>query len=439
MEKLKKLIVKNLENTDFYKAINNIKKLENEVSQKENALFFYYFLYDFMEWIGNHNNDGKIELIKKDKKKYFEEINKIYQLDKSNTYLKLYIFLDKNFRTFDRYTWFRKDEKLIALLSKSLQENVNNLESQFYLLYCQNKLKECFSFLNDNKLDNTVAQKLLNKTWFDKNYIDKVQQLKNQYSLNYDSNDIRYNADKENFQWLYNYFNDNKETKTRENYISFGKVCFELKKYDKAINFYNEKQDKESKDYYILGQCYEKKNKKQKAIDCYKNYYNNFTSGTWNKGIEKLFNLKAYNEIESILKNEKTIHNKEYKIFCEAKILNIRREYSNSIEKLNLLKDYSKKDTYLLYISNYYKKTIEFLNRDYGEIVKNQGFELNGYYSIGYEHYAVYQEFEKYKKKLNIEFDNKYLKTTEQYQKKIHTKFILLLQKLYQYAKQISF
>ena len=439
MEELKKLIVKNLENADFYKAINNIKKLESEFSEEKTFLFFYYFLYDFMQWVSNHKRDDRFKEINEKKRKYFNKINKLYQFDKSITYLKLYIFLDENFRIFDSYIWFRKNEKLIYLLDKSLEENSNNLETLFYLLYCKNKFKKCFEFLNNNILDIQLANDLLSRTWFDEKYIDEVQQLKKQYALNYDINDVRYNVEKGNYLWLYNYFKENEEAKNKNNHITFGKVCFELSKFNEAINFYTHKEDKDSNDYYILGQCYEKKGNKNKAINCYKNYYSNFQSGYFDRGIKKLFQLKAYNEIEDILKNEKSFHNREYKIFCEAKILNSRRKYNKSIEKLNLLKDYSKKDTYLLYISNYYNETIRILNNQYNDIIKHQGFELNSYYSIGYSHYSVYRDLEKYQEKLNIEFDNKYLKKTEQYQKRIHDKFILLLQKLYQETKKIKF
>jgi hypothetical protein len=446
MEQLKKTIVDNLYKSNFYEALTNIKKLEDEVGQTEEVFGFYYFLYDLMEWISSHKEDKSITQPTENKKIYFNKINERNDLDTSRTYVKLYIFLEENFRTFDRFTWFGKKEKSINLLNQALKENLNNLEAQFYILFCEEKTKECFEFLNDNTLDTKIVQKFLNKVYFQDDFLDDTKQLRTKYELDTSQSDFIYYAQKKDYKWLHNYFNDNKSEIYKDKYISFGKVYFELKKYDEAIKFYNNKENKKNSDYFILGECYEKKNKKQKAVECYKDYYTNFTSGYWKDGLEKLFKLKAYDEIKYILENIKSdFHNKEYKIFYEAKIFNIEKQYDDSINQLNDIFDSLsnhhkdlKKDIYLLYISNYYKKTIDMLSASYDRTIKSKDFELN-YFGLNYNNLHVYIELEKYIKKLNIEYDNKYIEKTKYYKKLIHNKYLNLHQNIYYKMKKIDF
>jgi hypothetical protein len=446
MKELKEEITKNLEESNFYKALNNIKKLEDDIGEVEEVIFLYFFLYDFMKWLSIHKKCKDTKNIIDKKEEYFNKINKLYKLDKSMTYLNVYIFLETNFRKFDRYTWFRKDEKLINLLNLSLKENPDNLETQFYKLYSEKKIKKCFDFLCKNTLNTKIVQQLLNKIWFDKKYADDSQKLRKQYKLDSENTNFIYNVQKENYEWLYNYFDNNEEEKYKDKHISFGKVCFELKKYDKAINFYKYKKEKSCQNYYILGECYEKKKKKEKAIECYKNYYSNFNAGYWYKGIEKLFKLQAYDEIKDILMNEKSFIDKEYKIFYESKLLYIEGKYEDSIKKLSGILDLLvnhhkelKKDIYLLYISNYYKKTIDFLTSEYNRILDNKDFELTNHYSLNYTIYSVYMELEKYINKLNIEFDNKYSKRLEQYKKWIRAKYISFNHNLYFKSQEVNF
>lgn len=450
MEQLKKAIIKNLYDSNFYEALNNIKRLEYEAEGLEEILFFYYFLYDLMEWLANHKKDKNIKEITSNKKVYFGKICEQNGLDKSATYVKLYEFLEKNFRTFDRFTWFRKNEKSLYLLTQAVKENKNNIEAQFYLLFFEEKIIECFEFLNNNILDTQIASNFLNnfQIVYNKKYSNNSKKLREKYKLTTEQNEFIHYAQIEDYIWLYNYFTNNEQEKYKDKYISFGKVCFELKKYDETIEFYNNKKNKKNSDYFILGECYHRKNERQKAIECYKNYYNNFTSGHWKDGLEKLFQLKAYDEITYILESEKSaLHNKEYKIFYEARLLNIRKQYDGSINQLNgildLLRDHHKefkKDIYLLYISNYYKKTIDFLNTDYNRVVENKDFELNNFpFTLSYSNFSTYQELEKYIKKLNIEYNNSHLKKTEYYKKLIHDKYIALHQSLYNEAKKINF
>lgn len=439
MEQLKKKIIDNLYRVNFYEALINLKELENNIGKCEEIFIFYYFIYDLMEWLSNHKKDKDIKDIKNKKKSYFNKINK---KNKSNTYIKLYEFLEDNFTTIEHFSWFDKKEKSLYLLNEAEKENSNNLEIKFYKLYAKKRIEECFLFLNNNQLNSKIVKKFLTKIWHSK-YIDESQQLRTQYSL--ERNDFIYYAQKEDYQWLYEYFNNNQEDKYKNKYISFGKVCFEYKKYDEAIDFYNDKEVKDNEEYYILAECYEKIEQMEKAIENYKNYYKDFQSSYWRKGIEKLFKLKAYPEIRNILEKEKSSLNKEYKVFYEARILNIDKEYKNSIDKLNGYFDLSlkydnnlKKDIYLLYISNYARYVIQQLKNDYYKVLKEKDFELN-WYRLSYSNYSIYIEFEKYTKKLNIEFDNKYLKKSENYKKQIHDKYITLHQKLYKEIKEKNF
>jgi len=441
MKQLKKSIIDNLYKSNFYEALINIKKLEDEIGEVEEVSFFYYFLYDLMEWVSKHKNDNNLKQIRDNKDIYFNKINEQNGSDKSNTYVKLYVFLKNNFRTFERYTWFGKKDKSLNLLNLALKENSNNLEAKFYILYSEENIKECFYFLTKNVLANKLVQQFLNRFWYKDEYLDEVQKLRIKYELDTEQNEFIYYAQKEDYEWLYKYFNDNEQEKYKDKYISFGKVCFEFEKYDKAIDFYNNKEQKKSSDYYTLGQCYEKKNEKQNAIECYKNYYINFQSGYWKDGIEKLFRFKAYDEIREILRSEKSSNYKENKVFFEAKLLSLEKKYDDSINLLNSVLDNQslKKDVYLLLVSNYYGKTIDFLNSSYDKVIINQDFELNNFFGLDYHHYSVFHEFEKNIKKLNIEYNNKYCKTTEWCQNRIHNKYIALNQEIYNETKKINF
>lgn len=446
MDELKKTIIENLYKSNFYEALINIKKLKDIEEDLEEVFIFYYFLYDLTEWVSKHKNDTNSYAIRNNKNLYFNKINELNKFEKSITYVKLYEFLEKNFRTFDHFTWFRKKDKSIELLKKSLKENPNNLEAQFYILFCEEKPKKCFEFLKNNTLNAEIVQKFLNSVYFQNDFLDDSKQLRETYKLDTDQTDFIYNVQKKDYIWLHNYFTNNEQEKYKNKHISFGKICYELKKYDEAIAFYTKKDNKNCNDYYLFGECYEEKNENQKAIECYKSYYINFTAGYWKDGIEKLFKLKAYDIIKDILESEKSTSNKEYKVFYEARLLNIEKKYNESINQLNGIfdslsnhHDDLKKNIFLLYISNYYKITIQYLVNSHNRILEDKDFELKNTFGLGYQNFSVYRELEKYIKKLNIEFKNKHLKKTDQYKSRIRNQYIALHQSLYNEAKKIGF
>jgi hypothetical protein len=449
MEELKKAIIDNLYKSNFYDALTNIRKMEIDFPNKEEPLFFYYYLYHLMSWVSHHKKHGSITKIQKDKDKYFKQILQIYN-NKSNTYLQLYIFLEENFRTFERYTWFRKYEKSKELLEHSLKENPNNLETQFYILLHEEKTKQCFDFLSINKLDIKIVRKFINNIWFKDEFLDEIQELKKQYNLTSEQNDLYYYIQKKDYKWLYKYFNEDEERKSKTNNISYGEVCFELKKYNKAIKYFEKKDDKNSDDFFILGKCYEKqkgiKNHKEKAIKCYKNFYTNFKSSFWHVGIEKLFKLGAYNEIKDILSNANFLHYDEHKIYFEAKILNLEEKYVDSINKLNGLVEKLhnhhkelKKDIYLLYIINNYKITQNHIKKSSQRVIDEKNFELDNTIGLNYNILSSFQEMQKYIKKLNIDYNNEYIKKTDSFIKKIHNFYIKKIKKLYHKSKKCSF
>lgn len=445
MEQLKKIIIDNLYKSNFYEALTNIQKFEISFTNDKDSLFFYYYLYDLMAWVSYHQKHNSTNLIQQSKEKYFNQILQLNQNDKSITYLQLYVFLEENFRTFEHYTWFRKYEKSKELLEKSLKENKYNLEAQFYMLHIDQKIEECFEFLKKNTLKIGIVQNFLNNLWFNKDYLDDSQQLKQFYNLNTEQNDLYYHIEKEDYKWLYDYFNKEKEKISKSNYISFGKVCFELGKYDEAIEYYERQDNKNNNDFFILGECYEQQKQKDKAINCFKNYYNNFNSGFWQDGIKKLFELKAYDEIKYVLKNSKSNLYKEYKIFFEAKILNIEKKYIDSINLLNNIKDESnnydkelKKDIYFLCILNNYKITRDSIIKSYHRILNEEDFEADNIFGLNYTILSSFQEMQKYIKKLNIEYNNEFTKETASYRNKLHELYIEKIKKIYSESKKTN-
>ncbi len=439
MEELKKTIIDNLYRTNFYEALKNIKELEDTVE----ALFFYYYLYDLMSWVSKNKQDASYKKIQKSKNKYLKKIVQKNENDKSQTYLQLYLFSEDNFRTFERYTWFKKYEKEKELLNQALQEDPNNLDAQFYLLFIDKENKKCFDFLIQNTLDTPIVQKFINNLWYKDEYLDDVQKLRKKYNLTTEQSELYYKVKKEEYNWLYNYFKENQERKLNVNTISYGKVCFELKKYDEAIKYYEDKDNKSNKDFFILGQCYEKTVNRKKAIQCYENYYNNFNSGYWKDGINKLFELEAYGEIKDILKKEKSSLHEVEKTFFEAKILNIEKEYTNSINHLSSLTDKLqnhhddlKKDIYFLYIQNNYELTLDYIEKSYQRIIDEEDFEADDVFGLSYSILSTFQEMKKYIKKLNIEYTNKFRKKAKLYLDKIHKLYIKKIRMIYKESKK---
>ena len=443
MEELKKEIVNNLYKSDFYKALINIQTLETRFPNALETLFFYYYLYDLMHWVSRHKKHDSTNQIETNKKKYFNKILQSHQNDKSTTYLQLYLFLEENFRTFEHYTWFRKYDKSKELLDQSLKENPNNLKAQFYMLLCEKQIKECFKFLYDHRLDTTIIDKFLSNICFKEEFLDDSQKLKKLYNLDREHDTLLYYIQKKGYQWLYKYFNEDEKRKSKTNYISYGKVCFELKKYDKVIDYYEGQDDISSEDFFILGECYEKQGQKEKAIQCYKNCCKNFYSENWNDGIKKLFELQGYDEVKYVLRNERSHFYKEYKIFYEAKILNIDKKYADSInrlsgilDKLNNHHEELKRDIYFLYILNNYKLTRDYIKKSYSRIMDEEDFEADDVFRLSYSILATFQEMQKYIKKLNIEYDNEFSKKTELFRKKLHKLYIRKIKKIYNRSKK---
>lgn len=440
MEELKKAIVDNLYITNFYEALTNIKQLEVNFPNTEETLFFYYYLYDLMSLVSRNKQDASCDEIEKSKDEYLKKIVQRNQNDKSQSYLQLYLFLKENFTKFDHFTWFKKYEKEKEFLNHALREDPNNLDAQFYLLFITKENKKCFDFLIENRLNIELVQKFLNSLWYKKEYLDNVQNLRGKYKLTTEQSELYYKAKKEDYEWLYDYFNKDEERKNKYlHIITYGKVCFELKKYDEAIKYYEDKDDKNSNDFYTLGECYEKIDDRKKAIQCYKNYYNNSRSGYWKDGINKLFELHAYDEIKDILKKEKSSVHEVEKTFFEAKILNIEKQYTNSINHLSGLTDKLqnhhddlKKDIYFLYIQNNYELTLDDIEKSYQRIINEEDFEAD----VSYSNLSTFDEIKKYIKKLNIEYKNEFRKEAKSYLDKIHKLYIKKIRMIYKESKK---
>lgn len=439
-----KIIIDSLYKTDFYNALMYIQRLEKDSGETDQVLKLYYFYYLLLEWMIVHKNENNqlLQEVQNTKESYFQKIIK-QAPNKSDAYLQLYLFLNSNFRTFDRYTWFGKYDYSNELLNLSLQENQNNLQAQFYLLRLQENIGECFEFLETNTLDTSLVERFLDDIWYKYDYIEHSYQLRKLYKL--PNNEFMHHAQKKDFEWLYSYFNENQQEKYQKKFISFGKVCFELKKYDEAIAYFMDKKDISSDDYYVLGECYERKNEIQNAIESFKNHYINFQSGYWHLGIQKLFHHKAYDEINEVLQKDNSFGHKEYKKYFEAKLLALKKQYDESIALLNDLNsshnqnDELQKDIYLMYICIYYNKTMKYLKVNYNRILEQKDFELSvGMGFLEYSHYDIYQDFEKYAKKLKIEFADAHNRDIDKYQNIIHSSYISLHKKLYKKAKALN-
>ncbi|WP_066165009.1 DUF2971 domain-containing protein [Aliarcobacter cryaerophilus] len=442
-----KPIVDELYKSNFYTAINLIKGLESKFVELEEIYILYYFTYDFMEWVARHYQYENLDEYEDNKTLYFNKINK--ENNKSNTYLKLYLFLEKNFITFERFTWFGKKDKSIKLLKNALEENSNNLEAKFYLLFENEKIYDCFIFLNENILDIKIINNFINSNTiiFNSKYRNKILVLRKKYNLLDKEQDYYSYAYSKDYNLLYEYFINNKDKKYEKTFISFGEVCFKLKKYDEAISFYKFKKNKDNIDYLLLGQCYEIKKDRKEAIKAYKNYFINFKSGQWTDGIEKLIKLKAYKEAKEVVKDY-SYSLKEYNLFYEAKLMNMEKLYQDSINLLETIVNSPmdindkklKKNIYLLYLSNYFYKTIINLEGIYNNILKHNNFELKGhFFTLNYKYFSDYQSLEKYGEKLNIEYKEKYSKKIEQYKKFIHNKYIKIHKLLYKEIKKLNF
>lgn len=444
-----KKIIESLMQANFYEALFNIKKLENS-STNNDALMLSYITHDLILWMATHKNISSKEH-DNNKQRSFKKLCCSFK-NKSDVYFQLFLFLNKNFKTFDHFTWFGKKQKLLELLNLSLAENPKNLETQFYKIFINKNINKCFDFLQKNTLNTKTVNYFLNNTsvYLDKNNLEPSKKLRDKYELNTERSDFLYYTKSKDYLWLYDFFNKNKENKYDDKlqYINFGETCFYLKKYDEAVRFYGGK-NKNSGDFFTMGQCFEKIGKKDKAIECYKKiYFTEFVSGNPNQGIDAMFKLKAYKDIKYLFKkleNSAIMNNKL--MFYKAKILYIEKLYKDSIEQLDnflLLKKKSHtanidKDVYFLYISNYYQLTILYMNNAYNGIINDKDFNMEGHHWINFNHYQGYRDLKKYIQKINIEHNNKYQKKCSQYKQRINNKYIKLHQNLYSKSKEVNF
>ncbi|WP_164091273.1 DUF2971 domain-containing protein [Poseidonibacter lekithochrous] len=446
IKELKKKIVDSLYKPNFYEATINIKELEKTSSSKESSLYFNYFLYDLIEWVSNHQKKTSLNLIQEKKEHYFNELIEFNKNQKSKTYIELYKFLEENFRTFDHYSWFNKYEKSKYFLNNALKEEPNSLDAKFYLFFCEYKMKDCIDFLLTNDVKIELVHVLIKEVWYKDEFVDDIEEIRKKYKLNSEKTKFDYHDRKKNYKWLYDYFIENDERKTTSNSISFGKVCYKLGKYKESIVYYENKKDKEISEFFTLGKCYEKENKKDKAIDSFKN--TNHNSPYFKESIEKLFELKAYDEIDYIIKNENFTLYKEYKIFYESRLLNIKKLYLESINCLNGIFDTLhnhhndlKKDIYFLYIKNNYHLINKYIKDKYIEIINENSFEhINTLFNgLNYRRTSSFKELEKYIKKFNIEYNNKFKEKTDFYSNNIDKLFLLKIKKLYKKSKEVNY
>ncbi|OCL86553.1 DUF2971 domain-containing protein [Arcobacter porcinus] len=439
-----KLIVDELYKSNFYIAVNLIKGLENKFGELEEICMIYYFTYDFMEWVARHYQYKNLDEYVENKILYFNKINK--ENNKSNTYLKLYLFLEKNFRTFEHFTWFGKKDKSIKLLNNALEENLNNLEAKFYLLIENEKINDCFLFLVENQLNKEMVENFIHNQLINlkniKQYKSIIKIIFNKYNISNTKLEFYLNLYSDNFSKLYEYYKSNPAEKESDYFNSYVKTCYKLEKYDELINFSINLKNENKKDYFILGKTYEKLGEKEKAIEAY------FKSNPSRMGddFNKLFKFKAFDRIRDKIEIKKYFGNEELFDFYEAKILYIEKEYEKSLKiLLNILNRIEyfiqlKKDIYVILVSIYYYKVIDKLEKIYLDVLKHNNFELKGnFLTLNYKYFYDYQSLEKYGEKLNIEYKEKYSKKIEQYKKFIYNKYIKIHKLLYKEIKKLNF
>lgn len=370
-----KLIVDELYKSNFYIAVKLIKGLENKFGELEEICMIYYFTYDFMEWVARHYQYKNLDEYVENKILYFNKINK--ENNKSNTYLKLYLFLEKNFRTFEHFTWFGKKDKSIKLLNNALEENINNLEAKFYLLFENEMIKDCFLFLLENELNKEMVENFIYNQLRNlkniKQYKSIIKVIFNKYNISNTKLEFYLNLYSYNFSKLYEYYKSNPAEKEYPYFNSYVKTCYELEKYDELINFIVNLENENKKDYFILGQAYEKIGEKEKAIEAY------FKSNPSRVGddFDKLFKFKVFDRIRDKIEIKKYLGNEELFDFYEAKILYIEKEYEKSLKiLLNILNKIEyfmqlKKDIYVILISIYYHLVIDKLEKIYLDILND--------------------------------------------------------------------
>lgn len=438
-----KPIVDELYKSNFYTAINLIKGLEGKFEGLEEIYILYYFTYDFMEWVARHYQYENLDEYEDNKILYFNKINK--ENNKSTTYLKLYLFLEENFRTFEHFTWFGKKDKSIKLLKNALEENPDNLEVKFYLLFENGKIDDCFKFLNENILDMNIVKKFISEFLGRKKakrFGNSLENILKRYSSLDTKMRFYFDLYSDNFLKLYEYYQRNPNEKKQNYFNSYVKTCYELEKYDELINFSINLKDEDKKDYFILGQTYERLGEKEKAIEAY------FKSNpsTIGDDFNKLFKFKAFDRIREKIERKRYLVTEELFDFYEAKIFYIEKEYEKSLKiLLNILNRIEyfiqlKKDIYIMLISIYYYKVKYKIKNIYLDILKDNNFELKGsFFTLNYKYFSDYQNLEKYGEKLNIEYKEKYLKKIEQYKKFIHNKYIKIHKLLYKEIKKLNF
>ena len=439
-----KPIVDELYKSNFYTAVNLIKGLENKFGELEEICMIYYFAYDFMEWVARHYQYENLDEYAENKTLYFNKINK--ENNKSNAYLKLYLFLEKNFTTFEHFTWFGKKDKSIKLLNNALEENINNLEAKFYLLFENEMIKDCFLFLLENELNKEMVENFIHNQLRNlkniKQYKSIIKVIFNKYNISNTKLEFYLNLYSYNFSKLYEYYKSNPAEKEFPYFNSYVKTCYELEKYDELIDFIVNLENENKKDYFILGQAYEKIGEKEKAIEAY------FKSNPSRVGddFDKLFKFKVFDRIRDKIEIKKYLGNEELFDFYEAKILYIEKEYKKSLKiLLNILNKIEyfmqlKKDIYVILISIYYHLVIDKLEKIYLDILNDNNFELKGsFFTLNYKYFSEYQSFEKYGEKLNIEYNEKYSKRIEQYKKFIYNKYIKIHKLLYKEIKNLNF
>lgn len=304
-----------LNKCDFYNSILEIQNLEKNAKTKEEeneVLFLYYFYYVLLDIL--EKNDKKDE--------YFQKLCKIYK--KAEIYFKFFEFLDSNYWNFQEFLWFDKENLSEKFLNLAFQNDMNSKEINFYNLYIKKKFYECFEYLLNYELDLDLVYLFLNRISFTKKFEKQIFAVLEKYKAKLKV-EYYFRIRFKDYKWLYEYFLKYPAEKNEE-YI-YIKSCFNLKKYDEIINFYENNKVEDIYRLIYIAKSYKILANKEKAIEIFIKLLkeDNFLN---EKAIKNLFELKAYKEIKEILESKDLVFSSEKCVasFYLGKILYLEKK-----------------------------------------------------------------------------------------------------------------
>ena len=99
------------------------------------------------------------------------------------------------------------------MLNNALEENINNLEAKFYLLFENEMIKDCFLFLLENELNKEMVENFIHNQLRNlkniKQYKSIIKVIFNKYNISNTKLEFYLNLYSYNFSKLYEYYKIN--------------------------------------------------------------------------------------------------------------------------------------------------------------------------------------------------------------------------------------